>query len=143
MGEKDIPPEPASQLRSAMYLLGELRTVDGIPVLLEHIDYQYSPYGVLAESFPAVRALANIGMPAVQAILAALPKEASALRRQLMCSVIYKVHGRYDAVRLVQRALAAADGAKQKANLKAALQWLSSSDLDAKMYALAMRKARQ
>ena len=72
-------------VRWAMLYLGKRQAKDGIPVLLKHLDYQYTTCGVLEESYPAVRALTQIGKPAGEAALVELlTQDESPLRLKLL-----------------------------------------------------------
>ena len=59
MGKK----EPMPQVRWAMLFLGAEKAKDRIPVLLRHLEYRYSPWGVLGEAHPAVKRLRRSATP--------------------------------------------------------------------------------
>lgn len=60
------------QVRWAMLYLGHEKAQAGIPILLRHIDYLYTPWGVVREAYPAVKALAQVGPEGAKACLGQL-----------------------------------------------------------------------
>ncbi|MCS7161211.1 MAG: hypothetical protein RMJ19_12130, partial [Gemmatales bacterium] len=80
-------------VRWAMLFLGKVKAVEGIPVLLKYIDYQYTTHGLLEESYPAVKALTMMGRSAVKPVLDALGFEHNELRRRLMTQVLVNILG--------------------------------------------------
>ena len=113
------------QVRWAMLYLGKRKAADGIPVLLKHLDYQYTTCGVLEESYPAVRALTMIGKPAADAALDELVhKDGTDLRVRLLQAVIRAVNDYQPTHELLEKALAAAKDDQQKKRLELALKLL-------------------
>lgn len=119
--EKGTKAQRNSQLRWAIRMLGEMRGEESVSLLMEYLDWQYSDYGVVEESFPAVYSLARIGAPAVTAIAKALPGEENALRIRLMCNVMSMVEGTERAVQVVQEIIDKTQDPQEKMNLNAAL----------------------
>src|SRR5665213_169729 len=73
------------QVRWAMFYLGKRKAKEGVPVLLKYLDYHYTTCGILEESYPAVRALTQIGQPAADAAFDELVgKDQSNLRVRLL-----------------------------------------------------------
>jgi len=129
--EKGTTAQRNSQLRWAIRMLGEMRAEGSIPLLMEYLDWQYSDYGIVEESFPAVYSLSQIGKPAVTAIVKALPGEENALRIRLMCNVMSIVEGTDRAVHIVQKVLDKAQDPKERMNLntaRAALEGLKTTN---------------
>jgi hypothetical protein len=110
------------QVRWAMLFLGKFRVSDGIPVLMEYVDYRYTTCGILEESYPAVKALTQIGPPAADAALTAIPHEPNELRRRLFGRVLVNVHGLDQARQLVADAAARAEDDTAKDRLREALR---------------------
>jgi hypothetical protein len=81
------------QVRWAMLFLGREKAQPGIPVLLRHIDHIYTPWGVVREAYPAVKALAQVGPEGATACLGQLPTETNPLRRKLLCQVLLDQQG--------------------------------------------------
>jgi hypothetical protein len=80
-------------VRWAMFFLGECKCKEGIAPLIKHIDYCYTTYPILEESYPAVRALTQIGAPAASATGFALFYEHNDLRLRLLCHTILRIDG--------------------------------------------------
>jgi hypothetical protein len=113
------------QVRWAMFYLGKRKAKAGIPVLLKYLDYRYTTCGVLEESYPAVRALTQIGKPAADAAFDELVgKDQSDLRVRLLTAVVRAVDGPKPARDRLEKALAGANGGAQKKRLELALKWL-------------------
>ncbi|MCS7014736.1 MAG: hypothetical protein NZM42_01290, partial [Gemmatales bacterium] len=91
--EKRMEMRAHTNVRWAMLFLGKVKAVEGIPVLLKYIDYQYTTHGLLEESYPAVKALTMIGRSAVKPVLDALGFEHNELRRRLMTQVLVNILG--------------------------------------------------
>ena len=97
------------QVRWAMFYLGKRKAKAGVPVLLKYLDYRYTTCGILEESYPAVRALRQIGQPAADAAFDALVgKEQSDLRVRLLTAVVGAVEGEKTAHDRLEKALAGA-----------------------------------
>ena len=113
------------QVRWAMFYLGKRKAKEGVPVLLKYLDYHYTTCGILEESYPAVRALRQIGQPAADAAFDALVgKEQSDLRVRLLTAVVGAVDGAKPAKDRLEKALAAAQDDAQKKRLRLALKSL-------------------
>jgi hypothetical protein len=80
-------------VRWAMLFLGDIPSAEGAELLVRHIDYRYTTCGVTEESFPAVRALTELGKPASEAALTEISKESNSLRSDLLARVIFNVEG--------------------------------------------------
>ena len=92
--EEHMQPGASSlQVRWAMLFLGREKAQSGIPVLLRHIDHLYTPWGVVREAYPAVKALAQVGPEGANACLDRLPAEDHPLRQRLLCQVLLDHHG--------------------------------------------------
>jgi hypothetical protein len=113
------------QVRWAMFYLGKRKAKEGVPVLLKYLDYRYTTCGILEESYPAVRALTQIGKPAGDAAFDELVgKDQTDLRVRLLTAVVRAVDGPKPARDRLEKALAGADGGAQKKRLELALKWL-------------------
>jgi hypothetical protein len=113
------------QVRWAMFYLGKRKAKEGVPVLLKYLDYRYTTCGILEESYPAVRALTQIGKPAADAAFDELVgKEQSDLRVRLLTAVVRAVDGLRPARDRLEKALAGAECDAQKKRLQLALKWL-------------------
>jgi hypothetical protein len=113
------------QVRWAMFYLGKRKAKEGVPVLLKHLDYRYTTCGILEESYPAVRALTQIGKPAADAAFDDLVgKGQSDLRVHLLTAVVRAVDGEKPARDRLEKALAGAECGAQKQRLQLALKWL-------------------
>ena len=69
-----VPTEGDETKAHILYLLGELRAVDAIPLLIENIDFEVRAmmFDRLPYTFPGAKALEKIGVPAVKLILDAI-----------------------------------------------------------------------
>jgi hypothetical protein len=113
------------QVRWAMLYLGKRKAKAGVPVLLKYLDYHYTTCGILEESYPAVRALTQIGKPASDAAFDELVgKDESDLRVRLLAAVVRAVDGPRPARDRLEKALAGAECDAQKKRLQLALKWL-------------------
>jgi HEAT repeat protein len=59
---------PFGAWADAAELLGEVKANEAIPILVRHIDFTDGTVGLSLAHFPAVRALASIGDPALKAL---------------------------------------------------------------------------
>ena len=119
--EEHLKPGASSlQVRWAMLYLGREKAQAGIPVLLRHIDFLYTPWGVVREAYPAVRALAEVGPEGATACLQRLPHEADPLRRKLLCQVILDQQGAEKARKTLADFAAKVVDAEQRGRLVAA-----------------------
>jgi hypothetical protein len=115
------------QVRWAMLYLGKRKAKAGVPVLIKYLDYRYTTCGILEESYPAVRALTQIGKPAADAAFDELVgKEQSDLRVRLLTAVVRAVDGPKPARDRLEKALAGAECNAQKKRLQLALKLLES-----------------
>jgi hypothetical protein len=113
------------QVRWAMFYLGKRKAKAGVPVLLKYLDYRYTTCGILEESYPAVRALTQIGKLAADAAFDELVgKDQSDLRVRLLTAVVRAVDGAKPARDRLEKALAGAECGAQKQRLQLALKWL-------------------
>ncbi len=112
------------QVRWAMLYLGKRKAEEGIPTLLKHLDYRYTTCGLLEESYPAVRALTQIGKPAAEAaFLELLTQDESPLRSRLLKHVVNSVHGVRLTRGLVQGRLEQAKDEAEKGRLRRLLEF--------------------
>jgi hypothetical protein len=113
------------QVRWAMLFLGKREAEEGIPVLLKYIDYRYTTCGVLEESYPAVRALTQVGKPAADAALDELTaRDQSELRGKLLYQVVRAVNGYFPTQEMLEARIAGAKDEAQKKRLQRALDLL-------------------
>jgi hypothetical protein len=115
------------QVRWAMFYLGRDKAEKGIPVLLEHIDYCYTAGALVEESYPAVKALRQLGTPSTLPVLARLRGEDDPQRLRLLCHVLASVEGQKPAAKLIQRQLDSEQDAAVKKRLEAAAKQLAGS----------------
>jgi len=117
----------------AIILLGDLRAGDGVPVLLQNLEY-INPKTISADEslreiewYPAVESLCKIGLPAVGPaikILGELGPDAE--RSKLCCLLLKETLGVKLARARVQIAIEEARDETAKANLKAALPYFKT-----------------
>jgi hypothetical protein len=113
------------QVRWAMLFLGKREAKEGILVLLQYIDYRYTTCGVLEESYPAVRALTQIGKPAADAALDELAaRDQSELRGRLLYQVVRNVNGYLPTQEMLEARIAGAKDVQQKKRVQRALDLL-------------------
>ena len=114
------------QVRWAMFYLGKRKAKEGVPVLLKYLDYRYTTCGVLEESYPAVRALTQIGQPAADAAFDALVgKDQSDLRVRLLAAVVGAVDGPKPAKDRLEKARSLVPKTTpRKKRLQLAVKWL-------------------
>ena len=87
-------------VRWSMYYLGKHKVESAIPLLLSHLAYRYTTVPVLAEAYPAVHALLDMGKLANAPVQKQLETETDPLRLQLLCAVLLGVNGAKDGRRL-------------------------------------------
>jgi len=107
----------------AVRLLGEYRASEAVETLIDDIDYAPGMVRAISAlgSFPAAEALAWIGPPAVEVILAREDAGASPLRLMLYARVIEAVNNDWQIGRMkIEDALQTATG-KRKSSLEALL----------------------
>jgi hypothetical protein len=109
------------QVRWSMLYLGKYKAERAIPLLLKYLDYQYTTSPLLEESFPALRALINIGKPAAKAALEANAQEQDNRRLELLMHLVLRVHGATEGKQLIKTALAGIEDAAQQDRVQAAL----------------------
>ncbi len=120
----------------AILLLGELRAEKGIRILTQNLTYRVTPLvggvetGALASQFPAARSLAQIGNPAVPAILRILRTTKTPLERQICAWILVEIDGRHVAKFRVANAIKQCSLSIPKANLEAATKYFDKEDLD-------------
>jgi hypothetical protein len=107
------------QLRWALLFLGEEGDAANIPVLLQHLESCYTRSLVVEESYPAVKALRLLGVPATKACLSELRKDQSPLRQRLLCEVLVGALGPGEARQALARAMLE-PGEPQRTRLRAA-----------------------
>jgi len=110
------------QVRWAMFYLGKWRFDEGIPVLLKYIDYRYTSCGILEESYPALKALRQIGKPAAEAALKAITTETKDLRIELLCNAVVSVEGLDKTKKLLDQRVADAKNTDEKKRYQQALK---------------------
>jgi hypothetical protein len=81
------------QVRWAMLYLGQSKAKNGIPTLLQHIDYRYTATGMLEETYPAVKALRLLGKTATAPVLEEITKPNSPLRLLLLSRLLSSIEG--------------------------------------------------
>ncbi|MFH0938870.1 MAG: hypothetical protein V1899_06280 [Planctomycetota bacterium] len=118
-----------SQVRWAMRLIGDFAGIEGMAVLLDHIDYYYTDHSFLEECYPAVYALRKIGKSAAEACLERLSQERNLLRRKLLCSVLILCASREEATRLLQARNASETNAEKKFGLDQALRCFEETEI--------------
>ena len=80
-----------------IYALGQLRAIEGIPLLIKNIDYgttmkniKWLPkYGAL----PAAEALTKVGIPAVKPVMEAIVKEKNEFNLRTYCVILIGIYG--------------------------------------------------
>ncbi len=106
-------------VRWSLYYLGKHKVESAVPLLLEHLDYRYTTVPVLAEAYPAVHALLDMGKPATVAVQERLKTETDPLRLELLCAVLCGIHGDYEARQLVTAVASKLPEAREKPILDA------------------------
>lgn len=88
-GDKNAMGAKRASLVSAIKVLGELRAVEAAETLVTYIDFfsgdrkaVFQRIRLPSEKYPAVKALVNIGRPAIPAIIHRLPELLAALQDQ-------------------------------------------------------------
>jgi hypothetical protein len=76
--------------------------------------------------YPAEGALGKMGRYATAVILGRLGDEGNELRRQLMCSVIYKAEGKDGGIFRIKSAMAFEKDALRNSRLELALKWFEA-----------------
>jgi hypothetical protein len=109
------------QVRWAMFFLGKEKAEKGIPVLVQYIDYRYTKSKVVEESFPALRALVQIGRPASIVAYSLMEGETDPERLELLFLVVLGVEGpeqtRREMNRLITKLVGNAEQEKRVDNL--------------------------
>jgi hypothetical protein len=111
------------QVRWAMFFLGFQRDVTAIPLLIEHIDYFYTPGALLEEAYPAVKALTLLGRRTSLSALEAIETTDSDLRIKLLSKVIVNVEGLAEAGQLFTRRIQETLDPKIRQRLEKAHAW--------------------
>jgi hypothetical protein len=106
--------EKPFQVRWAMFFLGESGVAEAVPLLSKHLTYKYTTCGFLEDSYPAVRALSNMGKTGSAATLKAIGTEADSLRLKLLCRVVLRVEGEDNGPKAVEAEAAKADQVQQQ-----------------------------
>lgn len=101
-------------VRWSMYYLGKQKIGGAIPLLLEHLAYRYTTVPVLAEAYPAVHALLDMGTLANAPVQKQLEAESDPLRLQLLCAVLLGVNGAKDGRRLTTETASKLSNAQEK-----------------------------
>jgi hypothetical protein len=130
----EYPSHDAKHL--AMLLLGDLRASEGVPVLLENIEYRVPKFMALGYELgpvegpgwhPAVESLIKIGMPAVGPVIEKLGTYAQdCLGRRLCLVVLKEILGPRLAKIRIEIAVEEAKDDAARAKLKAALAQLEA-----------------
>jgi hypothetical protein len=113
----------------AIILLGELRAPEGVPVLQQNLGYTnpktlYVDEPLEMDWYPAVEALARIGMPAVDPMVARLSEVAPKTKESRQCCWILKeILGVKLARARIEIAIEETKDQTAKGNLKAALPY--------------------
>lgn len=136
LSEKKSASENPARFCDAIVKLGQLKAVEAIPLLIEHIDFFDSRQLSLKTRFysilngrVAVEALIRIGKPSVQPVLEASKKEDRRVRLICMAAVLYEVEGR-EATMLVEAAIAESKDGKVKARLQQLKSFIVTPPLD-------------
>ena len=143
LAAEKVEPLPSSDLRFVEYpwhdskylailLLGELRTVEALPVLLENLEYKNprrleGSYLDTGGWYPAAEALSKIGMPAVEPTIKKLGGYAQKNKgSELCCWVLKKILGVKLARARLQIAIEETRDPTVKKNLTAALPYFKT-----------------
>lgn len=137
-GDKNAMGTKRASLVSAIKVLGELRAVEAAETLVTYIDYfsgdrkaAFQRIRLPSEKYPAVKALVNIGRPAIPAIIHRLPELLAALQdkdnlkdRVLRnCAwVLFEIEGREPAVLHLNLELERENDAERRAGIEALLE---------------------
>ncbi|HVS38570.1 MAG TPA: hypothetical protein VMS17_23645 [Gemmataceae bacterium] len=122
--DERLTTENPLQVRWAMLYLGKRKAEDGIPILLKHVDYRYTTCGLVEESYPAAKALIQIGKPAAEAaMLEVLEQDESPLRLKLLAYVANSVRGARLTRGMLQNRLEQAKDEAVKERLRHALEY--------------------
>ena len=97
-----------------MYYLGKHKVESAVPLLLSHLDYRYTTVPVLAEAYPAVHALLDMGQTANAPVRKQLTTETDLLRLELLCAVLLGVNGAYDGRKLTAETASKLPEAQEK-----------------------------
>lgn len=123
----DSEKTPANRKVLLVYVLGRMRSRQAVASLVKMVDFK-APFVEPKisvgrwDAFPAVEALAEIGVPAVRRIVQVLPKETDAQRVRLMLTVIRQVEGQKPGLAWLENALAGAKDDTEKENLRNAIK---------------------
>jgi hypothetical protein len=118
---------PSSNVQAAaIYLIGRHRLAEGVPELVQRLDFAPERKGIpepepLWEKYPAMEALITIGRPSIPAVLELLATETKDLRRDLAVKIVRYVEDAGVARFILERAHAAESNPDRKARLKDAL----------------------
>lgn len=133
--EVEYPPHDAKHL--AMLLLGDLRASEGVPVLLQNIEYRVPKFMALGYELgriegpgwrPAVESLIKIGMPSVGPVIQKLGGYSeNSLGRRLCLVMLKEILGPHLATVRLEMAVKEAKDDAARANLKAALAQLEAA----------------
>lgn len=118
-----------TQVRWAMFYLGKCKCAEAVPLLLKHIDYQYTECGLIEESYPAYGALASIGKPASQVTLTQLRMETTGRRSELLAKLLAAVEGAKESRNLLMKELGKTSDPAVKRRLQDALKKLGEGHL--------------
>jgi hypothetical protein len=126
--------EPVPQVRWAILFLGREKAEKGIHILLKHLEYRYTPWGVVGEAHPAVKALAQIGDPACNACVEDLRTEERTPRQRLLAQVLLDSWGLAKARKTLKEERAKTKDEAQRKRLEALdeklIEWQSRSPHD-------------
>jgi hypothetical protein len=113
----------------AVRLLGEIRSVEAVPILIKSLDYL--PKGVNYDTqlkreayYIAAVALVSIGDAACDPALGVLAEDKIALRRELATWVLMQVKGKEKALRWLEYQLISEGSEVAKTNLKSAIEYI-------------------
>ena len=116
-----------------MLLLAEYRAKEAIPVLIKNLEYSNRKHFATdydnswSTWYPAAEALAEIGMPSVEALfeeLSGIPK--LNLRRKLCGNILVKILGKELAASALKNFMSDVKDEKKKANLEEALKFIKN-----------------
>jgi hypothetical protein len=86
-----------------------------------YLDYQYTTHGIVEESYPALKALRQIGKPAATAALQELGRDQSDLRTELLCRVVLAVQRQEKGKAMVEDSIHKTKHETRKKSLQATL----------------------
>lgn len=141
--KKNLQKKQAS-VEAAMFVLGEIRAVEAIEVLVDHIGYPYvleSPGGQysaivtggrtgrglkgMQKVCPAVPALIKIGEPCLNGVISKLASTDNTLECRACLSVLVGLRERESVIEILDKAIGKEKEAERRDRLHKSLDWLS------------------